>query len=725
MTGQQWPAYADQDPEDGPDDPPELELTEAGPVPAGDQRLPVDVDDTSTALEGTVLPPRHTQPQIRILPRWVQSPSDMASAASWQLEHVARRTVLLVPLWFALLGRSPVGVGRLLRRWWRWSNDSATGEYLVTLRNSEAREYDHLDGRRRLSQKYRRIGSLILFSVACVAVGITYVVLSSAQLGWLPAAAAAVVLVPVLGWHGRSAGQQLLLRGAGELPEPKITAPFVTAALATLGIGELNKALKRDPDNAVHFVDDPMRDGPGWRADIDLPLGVTAGDVIERRGRLASALRRDSSQVWPEGDPESHEGRLVLWVAERPMSKQRPVAWPLEHKGEVDLFEPFPIGTDPRGRPITITLMFALMIIGAMTRMGKTATLRLFLLAAALDVRSELHIYELKGSGDLGSLAPVAHRLVSGDDDDDIRALLADLKELKATMRRRMRRLKGLPRAVCPDNKVTPQLASRRELGLHPILLVLDECHLAFEHPTYGAEIKAILIDIGRRAAAAGIIVILATQRPDADAIPPKLASNAILRFCLKVIDQVANDMILGTSAYKNGIRATMFKRKEAGVGYLVGEGDDPVITRVAKVDDPAAEKIALRARQMRQAAGRLTGEAAGEEFDLPELETGPSMLDHLARLWPDGEPSQSYAQLAELLAEHEPDLYPGCTQQQVSTAIRAAGIPRKKVSSGEHRGRQGVLLVDLEQVLADRNHQPAGVDPDDEPDDDSLEENP
>jgi DNA segregation ATPase FtsK/SpoIIIE, S-DNA-T family len=38
---------------------------------------------------------------------------------------------------------------------------------------------------------------------------------------------------------------------------------------------------------------------------------------------------------------------------------------------------------------------------------------------------------------------------------------------------------------------------------------------------------------------------------------------------------QLENDMILGTSAYKNGVRATMFTARDKGVGYLVG-GPDP-----------------------------------------------------------------------------------------------------------------------------------------------------
>lgn len=42
--------------------------------------------------------------------------------------------------------------------------------------------------------------------------------------------------------------------------------------------------------------------------------------------------------------------------------------------------------------------MFALMIIGALPRMGKTFLLRLLALAAALDTSAELHLYDLKAA---------------------------------------------------------------------------------------------------------------------------------------------------------------------------------------------------------------------------------------------------------------------------------------------------------------------------------------
>ena len=82
----------------------------------------------------------------------------------------------------------------------------------------------------------------------------------------------------------------------------KLTSDIVLRALASLGIAAINQAQGKGRDG-IAFTAPITRDGPGWRADVDLPYGVTVTDVIERRDRLASGLRRPLGCVWPEADP--------------------------------------------------------------------------------------------------------------------------------------------------------------------------------------------------------------------------------------------------------------------------------------------------------------------------------------------------------------------------------------------------------------------------------------
>src|SRR5580693_6683142 len=106
-----------------------------------------------------------------------------------------------------------------------------------------------------------------------------------------------------------------------------------------------------------------------------------------------------------------------------------------------------------------------------------------------------------------------------------------------------------------------------------------------FEHPAYGKEFEEITTDIVKRGPATGIVLLLATQRPDGKSIPTGISANAVLRMCLKVMGQIENDMVLGTSAYKNGTRATMFSFDDKGIFYLGGEGAAPRIVRSFYID--------------------------------------------------------------------------------------------------------------------------------------------
>ena len=128
---------------------------------------------------------------------------------------------------------------------------------------------------------------------------------------------------------------------------------------------------------------------------------------------------------------------------------------------------------------------------------------------------------------------------------------------------------------------------------------------------------EAICTDLVKRGPALGIILMLATQRPDAKSIPTGISANAVLRMCLKVMGQIENDMVLGTSASTStasGPPCSAFEDK--GVFYFAGEGLRPRIMRGQYIDGPAAKVIVARARVMREAAGRLTGYALGEDAD-------------------------------------------------------------------------------------------------------------
>ncbi len=131
--------------------------------------------------------------------------------------------------------------------------------------------------------------------------------------------------------------------------------------------------------------------------------------------------------------------------------------------------------------------------------------------------------------------------------------------------------------------------------------------------------------------------------------------------------------MVLGTSAYRNGVRATMFSRRDLGIGYLAGEGDEPQITRTYNVDGPAAEGVVRRARVLREEAGRITGHALGEEF-APHAVAAVSVLDDIAAVVLSDETKVWCETVAARLAELRPETYAGWDGEQVTVALKPTG---------------------------------------------------
>jgi S-DNA-T family DNA segregation ATPase FtsK/SpoIIIE len=546
-----------------------------------------------------------------------------------------------------------------------------------------------------------RVPVLIAANVAVLAAAAVITV--KFPLAWLPVG---LVTVPFLAAAGRPDDKPIVNSAVIPTSFEPLTELSLIRALGGLGIGELNKGLREDPEHAVVPIAPITRDGNGWLALYELPHGVTAGEVSERRERLASGLRRPLGCVWPETMHKRHPGALNLYVADEDMTEADRTPWPLAKRGTADLFKPTVFATDPRGRQVTVTLMFASVIIGSVPRMGKTFLLRLLLLIDALDVRTEIHAYDLKGTGDLAPLRPVAHRYRAGEEPEDMDYLMADLRALRTEMRRRTKVIRELGEAGdprCPESKVTPELAADKRLGLHPITIDIDECQVLFEHPVYGGEAETICTDLTKRGPALGILLRLATQRPDAKSIPTGISANAVLRMCLKVMGQTENDMVLSTSAYKNGIRATMFSLDDKGVFYFAGEGRAPQIVYGYGFDLPASKAIVARARVMREHAGRITGYALGQDHDGAPARR---LVDDVLTVFGDAKALWCQT-IAERLAGSFPEAYADITQEAVASQLRALEVNVRSVRETGRTGdgpRSGCHRTELERITGGRD---------------------
>ncbi|MEU5154625.1 cell division protein FtsK [Glycomyces sp. NPDC021274] len=645
-----------------------------------------------------------------ILPAWVLSRTGLAAELTRFGKLMAYRcgyhAVRLPVYGLRLAAWSPVGTARVVGAVWRWASD-AEGRPIRSDAVT-AHDYAAYQGLVRLRDRHVRFRGALTTTAALGLTGAgVYVGLGTPDpVAWTALGST----VAALGLAGKPADKPLVTRAVVKAKLRPLTAPMVEKALSRIGIAALSAMSKGG--EGVHFPDPITRDGAGWRAVIDLPAGTTAVEVIDKRDKLAAALARPLGCVWPEGQSEVHPGRLALWVGDTDLAEAKAVTWPLAKSGTVDLFAPFPLGVDPRGQAVTGELMFTNWLVGSIPGMGKTFLVKLPVLAAGLDARAEVQVFELKGTGDLAFAEQYATRYASGADDDEIEAALIALRDLRNECKKRARIIKDLPKDMCPENKVTPELASRKGLGLHPLVVAIDECQELFSHPEFGKEAAVLAEKIVKLGRALGVILILATQRPDKDSLPTGVSANVGTRACLRVMGQVENDMILGTSAYKNGIRATMFTKRDRGVFYLVGAADEPLIVKGAFVDGPKGEAIAARARALRIERGTLTGHAAGEVA--ATVAPAFDLLDDLNAVWPAGEANVWNLVLADRLAELRPgaygqwtDLADAAKTEALTAAVKPYGLSTKGVSrrlDGELTNRRGLAKADLDTAREGRS---------------------
>lgn len=671
-------------------------VSDDGPVLGG----PVDPPDESHGFR-----PRRTRRPI--VPAWLRGRKNLLETVRWVLNQavyvVAFHGLRLPKYSGKVVVYAPVGALRVLGRLVRWA---AAEEGNYSLRQSAASRDDpatwlKLDMQRQQESRWRWFLVAIATVIAVPTFAFAWNVVPA--LAWWLAAAVGIVL---LAMAGRPEDRPITDRVLEGRTYRKLTAELVRRALLSVQLGAINSAVAKDA-NAISFPQEIHRDGPGHMAIVDLPYGVEAADVCARRGRLASGLRLPLDQVWPEPAP-GHTGRLALWVGHEPASQMRQPAWPLLREGTVDIFKPFPFATTPRMDVVNAELPYRNWLDGGQPGSGKTFALRLKVLAAALDPRVELRGYELKGVGDFKALEPICAEYGNGFDDDTLERCAQMFAWLHEECRRRSKRIAHYAElGKAPENKVTPELASLKGSGLHPLVVWVDEIQelIRSRYGKQAAEMAEKVIKLGR---ALGVILLLGTQIPDKDSVPPGITRNVNTRFCLSVADQTANDMVLGTSAYKNGYRATVFEPvSEAGWGILSGLGK-PGARHAFYVNNEDAAKVVARAIAARTKAGTMPD--AGTET----RQTGPSydVLSDVAAVWPSGEDAVWNETLIERLTDYRADVYTGWKPAQLTAMLDTCGVKVDQIGrriNGKPVTRRGPKRADVKAAIAERNRRRGG----------------
>lgn len=670
-----------------PGDDHDAEVIEVAPTIVG---RPVDPPDEHPNVFVTVT--SRTDSRLPIVPAWMRNAEQRAQFARWAIGYIwywgrahawrSPKYATKAAVW------SPVGVLRLAGRqiaWW-WDRSGFQVEQTAVTNNDPMTFFK---ARKEVNRRRTFRGGVLCGELVALLAAYVYLYYFAGPLVQL---AVVAVAVPVLARIGRPADRPIIDRVINGPRFVKLTAQMVRDAVMSMRLDGL-----KEPEQ-ITFPSEIHRDGPGYLAVADLPLGLDAVVVVENKRKLASGLRLPADQVWPETMPKAHPGRLAVWVGDQPASEMRQPPWPLlKPNARVDVFDRFELCTNPRLQPIKVGLLFRNWLIGGQPGSGKTVSARDIALACSLDPRVELRLFELKGTGDLDPLEPLCTAFASGADDETAEAAHGAVLWARAECERRGKLIKHYAKVgQAPENKVTPELADAG-VGLHPVLLVIDEAQELFTHSKFGSQAGEILEKVIKLGRALGIIIVISTQIPDKKSLPPNITRCVNSRLCHSVADWYANDAILGTGMYKAGHRSTMFQPVEdAGWGILAGFGPTGPV-RSYNPSDKDIARIIERALILRGGPVERVNDGRVQAFNLLE-DVRRVMLPDEDAVWSE--------LIVPRLAELRPDIYGEMDVNAFGAAMRAGGCPTSSIHrkvDGKGVTRYGVKSGALDTALERR----------------------
>lgn len=523
---------------------------------------------------------------------------------------------------------------------------------------------------------------------------------------WLALAGVAVL---VFGWMGRHEDQPLMEMPHFEMSDAnrpdRPTADMVIDALCRISVtGMTLAATDRVRDEIRVRAPGVGRSTRGYTIELELPPGVTASDVMEKREELAGALRRKLGCVWPSRGSD-HPGHLRLFLSDVPMATAPQPAWPMADGQPIDAFDAIPLVTDQEGEWVGVEFANTHTVIAGASGFGKSVTMRHGAVAVTFDLRSRNYVFDGKISGDLDPVRKIAHAYFEGAEPDDVAEQLQALRDLEKEMRRRARFLRDLPTEE-RSPKVTSALATKYQ-HLAPIFVWFDEVQEYTEYGTKGVkeemairqEFRTILTRMSRLGRSAGIFMIMASQKPDADVLPTAIMGNCSNRLCFKVTEQNHNDQVLGTGAYKAGLKATLFSTEDRGLAWLKAAGDPQVVRGWSEmVDLQTAYDLVDISYRLREAKGLLTGQAANDGIEDAEI-VYDIVEDAEQAMSRNGCGKAQWGELVDMLRELRPGQYASLSDKELSAAVyRARPALRENPRDVRSGGtvRKGAYLSDL-----------------------------
>ncbi|WP_433298969.1 cell division protein FtsK [Actinoplanes sp. CA-030573] len=521
---------------------------------------------------------------------------------------------------------------------------------------------------------------------------------------WWTLALVVTAVVAFLAHFGRPDDRPIITPATVAGRFRRVNPDIILRAYYAAGLGHPDK-----PHQQISFGSTMARDpsGTGSQVSIDLPYGKTFDEAVKARGAIASGLDVAISQVFISRDFSSHR-RHTLWVADRDPLSAGAGRTPLLRCKATDVWQPAPFGLDERGNKVMVDLLWNSILIGAQPRQGKTFAARLLALYAALDPYVKLTVLDGGGKPDWRKFSLVADRCAFGlamtRDGDPAEIVLDTLREIKADVQDRYERLSKLPVDVCPEGKLTREIARDPKYKMPVRLVFLDEFQEYFDLGDISKEIASLLVYLVKVAPAAGVGFVDATQRPSgigSGQVAQQFVSfrdNHQVRFSLRTGSWQVSDLVLGSGAYSEGHDSSTLLPSYKGVGILRGASDATPTVRTYLADADDAEKILTAARALREAAGTLSGMAAGEDI----ARVARDVLADVRSVIERSETGAQWEEIASRLGERLPEAYADVTAESISAQVRAFGVRSVDVKRNG-KALKGAKTDDIDAAIGRR----------------------
>lgn len=238
------------------------------------------------------------------------------------------------------------------------------------------------------------------------------------------------------------------------------------------------------------------------------------------------------------------------------------------------------------------------MLVGGMPGAGKSAGMQVVVGSLLTSPNAQVHVIDAKGGADWSWTEDMAQSYIG--DSSDFDAVLELLESIQVEMYRRQ---SGIYEEFGVANFWDKRLSRNCPL----ICLVIDEVQTFLDVRGAGKQdkekITAIIADLIKKGRSAGIFLILATQKPTADAIPTAIRDNIGIRVCFHVATREAEQAVLGYPAENNLSLAYTIPADNPGQAVVVTHDGFRRNVKFSYVPPYILKRYAEQARQEKEGA--------------------------------------------------------------------------------------------------------------------------